>query len=89
MTGEEQGLLGSQYYAEHPIYPIPHTIADINMDGLNPNGPMKDLTITGLGQSDMDDIAKEEAAKQGRYILGSKSLKRDFSTDPIISILPK
>ncbi|MCB0602596.1 MAG: M28 family peptidase [Saprospiraceae bacterium] len=78
VTGEEQGLLGSQYYAEHPIYPIPHTIADINMDGLNPNGPMKDLTITGLGQSDMDDIAKEEAAKQGRYILGEQEPEKGF-----------
>jgi len=78
VTGEEQGLLGSQYYAEHPIYPIPRTIADINMDGLNPNGPMKDLTITGLGQSDMDDIAKEEAAKQGRYILGEQEPEKGY-----------
>ncbi|MCB0655973.1 MAG: M28 family peptidase [Saprospiraceae bacterium] len=78
VTGEEQGLLGSQYYAEHPIYSIPHTIADINMDGLNPNGPMKDLTITGLGQSDMDDIAREEAAKQGRYILGEQEPEKGY-----------
>ena len=78
VTGEEQGLLGSQYYAEHPIYPIPRTIADINMDGLNPNGPMKDLTITGLGQSDMDDIAKEEAVKQGRYILGEQEPEKGY-----------
>jgi len=69
VTGEEQGLLGSAYYAEHPIYPPAKTVADINMDALTCPGPMKDLTIIGFGQSEMDEYAKAAAKIQGRYIL--------------------
>ncbi len=69
VTGEEQGLLGSGYYAEHPIYPVEKTVANINMDALSSPGPMKDLTVIGYGQSEMDKYAKEIAAKQGRYII--------------------
>lgn len=67
VTAEEQGLLGSAYYAEHPIYPPKKTVAAINMDALASPGPMKDLTITGYGQSEMDEYATEAAKKQGRY----------------------
>ena len=69
VTAEEQGLLGSAYYAQNPIYPIEKTVANINMDGLPVFGPMKDLTITGYGQSEMDDYARKAAEKQGRYII--------------------
>ena len=50
MTAEEQGLLGSQYYAVTPIYPLAKTVADINMDELNVNGRTKDLTVIGYGR---------------------------------------
>ena len=69
VTGEEQGLLGSEFYATHPIYPPKKTVANINMDALSSPGPMKDLTITGYGQSEMDEYAKDAADKQGRYII--------------------
>ncbi len=69
VTAEEQGLLGSAYYAANPIYPPSKSIANINMDGLNYYGKMKDLTIVGYGQSTLDDIAKSIAEKQGRYIM--------------------
>jgi Zn-dependent M28 family amino/carboxypeptidase len=49
VTAEEQGLLGSQYYAVTPIYPLAKTLANINMDGLNVNGRTKDLTLVGYG----------------------------------------
>lgn len=68
-TGEEQGLLGSAYYAENPLFPPDKTVANINMDALNSWGPMKDLTIMGYGQSELDQYAKTEAEKMGRYIL--------------------
>jgi Zn-dependent M28 family amino/carboxypeptidase len=68
VTAEEQGLLGSQYYAEHPIYPLDRTLADINMDVLNTAGPTKDLTVIGLGASDLDDYATAAAAEQGRKL---------------------
>lgn len=69
VTAEEQGLLGSQYYAENPIYPVEKTVANINMDGLNYYGLMKDFTIVGFGQSELDDIAGEIAESQGRYVM--------------------
>jgi len=69
VTGEEQGLLGSEYYAAHPIYLPKKTVANINMDALSSPGPMKDVTITGYGQSEMDEYAKDAADKQGRYII--------------------
>lgn len=69
VTAEEQGLLGSAYYANNPTYSIERTVANINMDGMNYFGATKDLTIIGYGQSEMDDLATEEAERQGRYVL--------------------
>jgi len=68
VTAEEQLFLGSQYYAEHPIYPLEKTLANVNLDGLNVNGRTKDLTVIGLGYSDLDDYAREAAAEQGRVL---------------------
>ncbi len=68
VTAEEQGLLGSQYYAVTPIYPLAKTLADINMDEMNTWGETKDLTVIGLGASDLDDYAKAAAAEQGRTL---------------------
>lgn len=78
VTAEEQGLLGSAYYAEHPIYPPKKTVADINMDAFESPGPMKDLTITGYGQSEMDEYAKEAAEKQGRYIIPDPEAEKGY-----------
>ncbi len=69
VTAEEQGLLGSRYYAEHPLYPLSETVAAINMDGLNVWGPTKDVTVIGMGQSSLDDLAREVAAEEGRVLL--------------------
>ncbi len=69
VTAEEQGLLGSAFYGQNPIYPPNQTVANINMDGLPAYGEMKDVTITGYGQSELDEYAKSEAEKQGRYII--------------------
>jgi Zn-dependent M28 family amino/carboxypeptidase len=68
VTGEEQGLLGSQYYSVTPIYPLARTLAEINMDELNTNGRTKDLTLIGYGASDLDDYARDAAAEQGRTV---------------------
>jgi Zn-dependent M28 family amino/carboxypeptidase len=68
LTGEEQGLLGSEYYATHPVYPVDSTVADLNMDVLNTYGKTKDITIVGRGQSELDDYAERAAAKQGRIV---------------------
>ncbi|UOQ79054.1 M20/M25/M40 family metallo-hydrolase [Hymenobacter sp. 5516J-16] len=69
VTAEEQGLLGSAYYAQHPPYPLNKTVADLNMDMLWPYGQMKDLTVIGYGQSELEDYARAAAREQDRYIL--------------------
>jgi len=65
VTSEEQGLLGSQYYATNPLYPVAKTLAIINLDGLNSWGRTKDIVVIGYGASDLDDYAREAAAEQG------------------------
>ena len=67
VTAEEQGLWGSAYYAQHPIFPKEKTVANINMDGVNPYGRMKDVSVIGVGQSEMEDLLDEELQKLGRY----------------------
>ena len=66
VTAEEKGLLGSQYYAEHPLYPLRQTVGEINMDGLNVWGRTKDIVVVGLGNSTLDDYVKAVAAEQAR-----------------------
>ena len=78
VTGEEQGLLGSAYYAQNPIYDPKKTVADINIDALDSPGKMKDLTITGFGHSEMDEYAKEAAEKQGRYVIPDPEAEKGY-----------
>jgi Zn-dependent M28 family amino/carboxypeptidase len=68
VTGEEQGLLGSAYYAAHPLFALNKTVANLNMDALSSYGPMKDLTVVGYGQSELDEYARTAAKEQGRYV---------------------
>jgi Zn-dependent M28 family amino/carboxypeptidase len=67
-TGEERGLLGSAYYSQHPLYPMEKMVANLTFDTLQWNGPVKDVVLIGKGQSQMEDILAQEAAKQGRYV---------------------
>lgn len=78
VTGEEQGLLGSAFYAENPIFPPNKTVANINIDALDSPGKMKDLTITGFGQSEMDEYAKEAAEKQDRYVIPDPEAEKGY-----------
>lgn len=78
VTAEEQGLLGSKYYAEYPIYPVNKTVANINMDGVGYYGLMKDFTIVGYGHSELDDIAAELAAIQGRYVMPDQEPEKGY-----------
>jgi Zn-dependent M28 family amino/carboxypeptidase len=68
VTAEEQGLLGSEYYAVHPVYPLEKTLAVINIDTINPWGRTTDITVVGLGASELDDYLREAAAEQGRTL---------------------
>ena len=67
-TGEEAGLLGAKFYAEHPLYPLEKTLADINIDGVNPWGKTHDLEDLTNGNSALDDLLGQAAARQGRVM---------------------
>jgi Zn-dependent M28 family amino/carboxypeptidase len=67
-TAEEAGLLGAKFYAEHPLYPLQKTLADINIDGVNPLGKSHDLEDLTNRNSTLDDLLGEAAARQGRVM---------------------
>lgn len=64
VTAEEKGLLGSEYYAANPLYPLDQTVGVINMDGMNPNGPARDFSISGSAKLDLLDRLVATAAKR-------------------------
>ncbi|MGI4880532.1 MAG: M28 family peptidase, partial [Janthinobacterium lividum] len=68
VTGEESGLLGSRYYAEHPIYPLALQAGGVNMDGLTVGGRTHDIVLSGGGKSELDTMAIAVAKAQGRYV---------------------
>ena len=68
VTAEESGLLGSRYYAEHPVFPLGRTVGGVNMDGLNVLGRTRDFVLTGAGKSEIEDMARPLVAAQGRRI---------------------
>ncbi|HUH17725.1 M28 family metallopeptidase [Albibacterium sp.] len=68
LTAEEQGLLGSEYYAKNPIYPLSKTVANINIDAMSAFGATKDITVIGYGQSELDDYVEHAAELQDRTI---------------------
>src|SRR5213082_1720812 len=65
-TAEEAGLLGAKYYAEHPLYPLEKTLADINLDSMNVWGKARDIEDLSLGFSTLDDLLAAAAKQQGR-----------------------
>jgi Zn-dependent M28 family amino/carboxypeptidase len=77
-TGEEQGLIGAEYYVANPIFPLTKTLAVINLDGLNVYGQTKDVTLIGLGNSELDDYARRTASAQGRVIRADPDPEKGF-----------
>jgi Zn-dependent M28 family amino/carboxypeptidase len=65
-TAEEAGLLGAKFYAEHPLYPLKKTLADINLDSMNVWGKARDIEDLSLGFSTIDDLLAAAAKQQGR-----------------------
>jgi Zn-dependent M28 family amino/carboxypeptidase len=66
VTLEESGLLGSQYYVAHPAIPLDHTVAVFNIDAMSVYGRSRDITVVGMGSSQLEDLLKPVAAAQGR-----------------------
>nr|MBF0664863.1 M28 family peptidase [Brevundimonas sp.] len=67
-TAEESGLLGSEYYAANPVWPLETTVAGFNMDAMNVYGRVENLGVIGHGQSELDELLAAAAARQGRDI---------------------
>ena len=65
VTAEEKGLLGSEYYASKPLYPLAKTVAVLNMDALDPQGPAKNFTTSGSAKSDLLDMLVADAKNAG------------------------
>jgi Zn-dependent M28 family amino/carboxypeptidase len=72
LTAEEKGLLGSEYYAQHPLYPNETTAAVYNMDGGSVEGRSRDVSIAGEGRISLQKDVATAAREQGRA----------FSPDP-------
>jgi Zn-dependent M28 family amino/carboxypeptidase len=68
VTAEESGLIGSAYYAEHPLVPLQKTAAVINIDSLYPLGRARDIQVIGFGASELEDRLAAAAARQGRVL---------------------
>lgn len=76
VTAEESGLLGSSYYAQHPVFPLARTVGGVNMDGLNVTGRSRDFVLVGQGKSEIEDLAKQIVAAQGRTISAEPNPER-------------
>ena len=68
VTGEESGLLGSQYFGEHPPVPARDIIADLNVDEANPDGPTRDITVMGDTKSSLGPMIAAMIKPQGMRI---------------------
>jgi Zn-dependent M28 family amino/carboxypeptidase len=72
VTAEERGLLGSEYYSANPLYPLAKTVAVLNVDALDPQGPARDFTISGSAKLDLLD----------ELIAAAKTFNLVYSPDP-------
>jgi Zn-dependent M28 family amino/carboxypeptidase len=68
VTAEEQGLLGSDFYGEHPLYPLAQTAVNINMDTMNVYGRTSDIVMIGKGNSTLDELVTDVAREQNRVV---------------------
>ena len=67
-TAEEAGLLGAKFYAEHPLYPLEKTLADINIDTVNPWGKTRDIEDLSDNNSTLDDLLAAAGKRNGRVM---------------------
>ena len=77
-TAEESGLLGARYYAAHPLYPLAKTLADINIDGVNPWGKTRDIENVSAGNTTLDDLLETLAAAQDRIVIPATQPEKGY-----------
>ena len=75
-TGEERGLLGSEWYAAHPVYPVAKTAANLTLDILQTGGRAKDVVLVGAGQSSLEDLLADAARGQDRIVTPESASER-------------
>ncbi|WP_380875315.1 hypothetical protein ACFB49_04160 [Sphingomonas sp. DBB INV C78] len=78
VTAEESGLLGSEYYAANPIYPLAQTVGGVNIDSLNVIGKAKDVVVVGPGKSELEDYLKRAATTEGRVLVPEPTPEKGF-----------
>ncbi|WP_375291882.1 M28 family metallopeptidase [Qipengyuania sp.] len=66
VTAEESGLLGADYYAANPVFPLSQTVGGINMDAFLIAGPARDVTVVGPGKSELDSYLNAALVADGR-----------------------
>jgi Zn-dependent M28 family amino/carboxypeptidase len=77
-TAEEQGRLGSRYFANHPTMPLNKVVGLINMDSLDISGLKTDLTVVGFGKSALEDYLAKAAKSQGRILTPEQTPERGY-----------
>ncbi|MEI6740509.1 MAG: M28 family metallopeptidase [Gemmatimonadaceae bacterium] len=78
LTGEEQGLIGAKYFAEHPLVPLNQVLANLNMDGFNQWGRTKDLVVVGYGNSTLEDVLADVIKPAGRVLAPDPEPEKGF-----------
>lgn len=78
VTGEESGLLGSEYYAANPVYPLSRTVGGVNMDALSLAGPAKNVVVVGKGKSELDAYLTAALKTQGRVASAEPTPEKGF-----------
>lgn len=78
LTAEESGLLGSEYYAANPVYPLARTVGGVNMDALSMAGPARNVTVIGGGKSELDAFLEEALDAEGRYATPDPSPEKGY-----------
>jgi Zn-dependent M28 family amino/carboxypeptidase len=77
-TGEEYGLLGSEYFAEHPTVSLAQVAGGVNIDGMSVTGRTHDVTVVGFGSSELEDALKAAVARQGRVLQPEPTPEKGF-----------
>lgn len=78
LTAEESGFWGSHYYTEHPVFPLAQTVAGINFDILNVNGPTRDVVVVNRGASELEDYLEDATWAKERYLTEEDAPEQGF-----------
>ena len=78
VTAEESGLLGAQYYAANPVFPLAKTVAGVNMDALSVAGPAHNVVVVGKGKSELDAVLNTALASDKRVATPEPTPEKGF-----------